>query len=166
MTSSLHLTALAALGQREALIGSALEGFGATFLSVGPDALLVELDIQDWAHAFGRQHIATRFPELMGNIIHSECSPNATQLWETYGVKLTVSFSDLEVRVAIEPRRDGCRCDDLDPGDLCALCRAVGEFPDIEEAMAASYTRFVKATVASLESATVTPRPAARSVRR
>ena len=166
MTSSLHLTALAALGQREALIGSALEGSGAIIMSVGPGGILVEPDIQDWANASGRPFIAARFPELMGNIIHSECSPNATQLWETYVVKLTVTFPGLEVRVAIEPRRDGCRCDDLDPGDLCALCRAVGEFPDIEEAMAASYTRFVKATVASLESATVTPRPAARSVRR
>jgi len=162
MSDPLHLTALATLGQREALIGSAVEGSGATILSVGPDALLVELDIQDWADAFGRQHIATRFPELMGSIIHSECSPNATQLWETYGVKLTVSFSDLEVRVAIEPPRDGCRCDDLDPGDLCALCRAVGEFPDIEEAMAASYGRFVKATVASLAPATDDQKPATR----
>jgi len=166
MSNPLHLTALAALGQREALIGSAIEGSGATILSVGSDALLVEPDIQDWANAFGRQRIASRFPELMGNILCAESSPNAYQIWESFGVKMTVAFPGLEVRVAIEPRRDGCRCDDLEPGHVCAFCLAIGEFPDIEEAMAASYARLVKATVANLEPETEAPKPAARSVRR
>ena len=165
MSNPLHLTALAALGQREALIGSALERSGATILSVGPDGILVEPDIEDWANASGRPFIAARFPELMGNIIHSECSPNATQLWETYVVKLTVRFPDLEVRVAIEPRRDGCRCDDLDPGVLCPMCRSVGEFQDIEEAMAVSYGRLVRATVAPLAPEPETPKPPARRIR-
>lgn len=166
MPTSIYLTALAALGQREALIGSALERSGATILSVGPDGILVEPDIEDWANPFGRHLIAIRFPHLMENILHADSSPNATQIWETYGVKLTVTFPDLEVRVALEMRGDGCRCDDLDPGYLCALCLAESEFPDIEEAMAASYSRLLKATVASLEPATVAPKPAARSVRR
>ena len=166
MSSSLHLTALAALGQREALVGSALEASGATILSVGADAILVEPDLQDWADAFGHQNISARFPELMENIRHAASSPNAYQIWESFGVKMTVAFPDLEVRVAIEPRRDGCRCDDLEPGHVCAFCLAIGEFPDIEEAMAASYARLVKATVANLEPETEAPKPAARSVRR